>query len=105
MTAPILISEEAVQDMPDGAVIIDLAAANGGNCPLTEADKVVIKHGVVIVGHTNFPSMVPSDASHFYAGNIMNLLNIMVDSTDQGLVLKNLDEDEITASMRVKPVA
>jgi NAD(P) transhydrogenase subunit alpha len=103
--APTLITEEVIKNMREGSVVVDLAAANGGNCPLTEADKVVVKHGVVIVGHTNFPSMVPSDASHFYAGNIMNLLNIMVDSTDQGLVLKNLDEDEITASMRLKPVA
>jgi NAD(P) transhydrogenase subunit alpha len=100
--APILITEEVVKNMREGSVIIDLAAANGGNCPLTEADKVVIKHGVILVGHTNYPSMVPSDASAFYAGNIMNLLNIMVDITDQGLVLKELEEDEITAAMRVK---
>jgi len=59
----------------------------------------------VIVGHTNYPSMVPSDASGFYAGNIMHLLSIMVDSTDQGLVLKDLNEDEITAAMRVKAEA
>ncbi|MCU7810725.1 MAG: Re/Si-specific NAD(P)(+) transhydrogenase subunit alpha [Candidatus Thiodiazotropha sp. (ex Notomyrtea botanica)] len=100
--APVLVTEEVVKKMREGSVIIDLAAANGGNCPLTEPDKVVTKHGVVIVGHTNYPSMVPSDASGFYAGNIMNLLNIMVDKTDEGLVLKDLEEDEITAAMRVK---
>jgi NAD(P) transhydrogenase subunit alpha len=100
--APTLVTEEVVKNMRDGSVIIDLAAATGGNCPLTEADKVVIKHGVVLVGHTNYPSMVPSDASAFYGGNIMNLLNIMVDKGEQGLVLKDLDEDEITAAMQVK---
>jgi H+-translocating NAD(P) transhydrogenase subunit alpha len=100
--APVLVTEEVVKNMREGSVIVDLAAANGGNCPLTEPDKVVVKHGVVIVGHTNYPSMVPSDASGFYAGNIMNLLNIMVDTTDQGLVLKDLAEDEITAAMRVR---
>lgn len=100
--APVLVAEEVVKNMREGSVIVDLAAANGGNCPLTEPDKVVVKHGVVIVGHTNYPSMVPSDASGFYAGNIMNLLNIMVDSSDQGLVLKDLAEDEITASMQVR---
>ncbi len=100
--APTLITEEVVKNMREGSVIVDLAAANGGNCPLTEADKVVVKHGVVLVGHTNYPAMVPSDASAFYAGNIMNLLNIMVDNGEQGLVLKNLDEDEITAAMQVK---
>jgi NAD(P) transhydrogenase subunit alpha len=101
--APVLITEEVVKNMREGSVIVDLAAANGGNCPLTEADKVVTKHGVILIGHTNYPSMVPSDASGFYAGNIMNLLSIMVDKTDEGLVLKDLNEDEITAAMQVKP--
>ena len=100
--APTLVTEEVVKNMREGSVIVDLAAATGGNCPLTEADKVVVKHGVVLVGHTNYPSMVPSDASAFYGGNIMNLLNIMVETGEQGLVLKDLDEDEITAAMQVK---
>ena len=100
--APTLVTEEVVKNMREGSVIIDLAAATGGNCPVTEADKVVTKHGVVLVGHTNYPSMVPSDASAFYGGNIMNLLNIMVDKGDEGLVLKDLDEDEITEAMQVK---
>jgi NAD(P) transhydrogenase subunit alpha len=100
--APTLITEAVVERMREGSVIIDLAAANGGNCPLSEADKVVVKHGVIIVGHTNYPSMVPSDASAFYAGNIMNLLNIMVNKGDRGLSLKDLNEDEITAAMQVK---
>jgi NAD(P) transhydrogenase subunit alpha len=101
--APVLVTEEVVKNMREGSVIVDLAAATGGNCPLTEADKVVTKHGVILIGHTNYPSMVPSDASAFYAGNIMNLLNIMVDKTDEGLALKDLNEDEITEAMQVKP--
>ena len=101
--APTLVTEEVIKNMREGSVVIDLAAANGGNCPLTEADKVVVKHGVTLVGHTNYPSMVPSDASAFYGGNIMNLLNIMVEKTDEGLVLKDLEEDEITSAMRLKP--
>ncbi|MCU7918149.1 MAG: Re/Si-specific NAD(P)(+) transhydrogenase subunit alpha [Candidatus Thiodiazotropha sp. (ex Epidulcina cf. delphinae)] len=100
--APVLITEEVIKNMREGSVVIDLAAATGGNCPLTEADKVVVKHGVTLVGHTNYPSMVPSDASAFYGGNIMNLLNIMVDKTDAGLVLKDLEEDEITSAMRLR---
>jgi H+-translocating NAD(P) transhydrogenase subunit alpha len=100
--APVLITEEVVKRMREGSVIVDLAAATGGNCPLIEANKVVVKHGVTLIGHTNYPSMVSSDASNFYAGNIMNLLNIMVEKGDDGLVLKNLDEDEITAAMRLK---
>ncbi|MEW8027230.1 MAG: Re/Si-specific NAD(P)(+) transhydrogenase subunit alpha [Candidatus Thiodiazotropha sp.] len=101
--APVLITEEVIKNMRDGSVVIDLAAATGGNCPLTEADKVVVKHGVTIVGHTNYPSMVASDASAFYGGNIMNLLNIMVEKGDDGLVLKDLEEDEITKTMRLRP--
>lgn len=101
--APLLVTEEVIKNMRDGSVVIDLAAATGGNCPLTEADKVVVKHGVTIVGHTNYPAMVASDASAFYAGNLMNLLNIMVEKGDNGLVLKDLEADEITKAMRLRP--
>ncbi|ESQ10763.1 MAG TPA: Re/Si-specific NAD(P)(+) transhydrogenase subunit alpha [Chromatiaceae bacterium] len=102
--APELITEEVVQRMRQGSVIVDLAAANGGNCKLTEPDQVVTRHGVTLIGYTNFPSMVPSDASAFYAKNLSNLLEIMVDETDagpdsSGLVLKDLNEDEITKAM------
>ena len=102
--APVLITEDVVERMREGSVIIDLAAANGGNCPLTEADKVVVKHGVTLVGHTNYPAMMASDASGFYAGNIKNLLDIMVEKGEDGnLVLKDLDEDEITKAAQVRP--
>ncbi|MBW9265962.1 MAG: Re/Si-specific NAD(P)(+) transhydrogenase subunit alpha [Candidatus Thiodiazotropha sp. (ex. Lucinisca nassula)] len=100
--APVLVTEEVIKNMRDGSVVIDLAAATGGNCPLTEADKVVVKHGVTIVGHTNYPSMVASDASAFFGGNIMNLLNIMVEKGEGGLELKDLEEDEITKAMRLR---
>jgi NAD(P) transhydrogenase subunit alpha len=99
--APELITEEVVQLMRDGSVIVDLAAANGGNCKLTEADEIVVRHGVILVGHTNYPSMVPADASGFYAKNLANLLEIMVDKTDSGPALKDLSEDEITKAMLV----
>jgi H+-translocating NAD(P) transhydrogenase subunit alpha len=100
--APILITEEVVKRMRDGSVIVDLAAANGGNCPLTEADQVVVKHGVTLVGYTNYPAMVAADASAFYAGNINNLLGIMVDKTTEGLVLKDLEQDEITRAALIR---
>jgi NAD(P) transhydrogenase subunit alpha len=101
--APVLITEEVVQRMRDGSVIVDLAAATGGNCPLTEKDKVVVRHGVTLVGYTNFPALVPSDASAFYGGNIKNLLDIMVEKGEQGLVLKDFAEDEITKAMLAQP--
>ena len=66
---------------------------------------MVTRLGVIIVGHTNFPSMVPSDASAFYAQNLFNLLGIMVDTDDEGLSLKVLEEDEITLGALVKPAA
>jgi NAD(P) transhydrogenase subunit alpha len=100
--APELITAEVVERMREGSVIIDLAAANGGNCKLTRPDEVVVEHGVIIVGHTNYPSMVAADASAFYAKNLSNLLEIMVEQTDAGPVLKDLAEDEITKAMLVQ---
>ncbi|MEA3275098.1 MAG: Re/Si-specific NAD(P)(+) transhydrogenase subunit alpha [Pseudomonadota bacterium] len=99
--APVLIAEDVVERMRTGSVIVDLAAATGGNCPLTERDQVVEKHGVILIGHTNFPAMVPADASAFYARNLANLLDIVVEKSDQGPVLKDLEEDEITKAMLV----
>ena len=99
--APVLIPADVVERMREGSVIIDLAAATGGNCPLTEPDKVVEKHGVILVGHTNYPSMVASDASQFYANNLFNLIGIMFDAGEDGPVLKNLEEDEITQASLV----
>lgn len=103
--APVLITEAVVERMREGSVIVDLAAATGGNCPLTEADRVVVKHGVVLVGHTNYPAMVPSDASAFYAKNIANLLDIMLDRSGAEVVLKDLDADEITRAARLQASA
>jgi NAD(P) transhydrogenase subunit alpha len=101
--APELVPEDVVKRMRPGSVIVDLAAANGGNCALTETDAVVVRHGVTIVGHTNYPSMVASDGSAFYAGNLRNLLDIMVEKGEQGLSLKPLDADEITRAMQIPP--
>ena len=61
--APVLVTEEMVMAMKPGSVIVDLAAAQGGNCPLTEADKTVVKHGVTLIGQTNIPALVAADAS------------------------------------------
>jgi NAD(P) transhydrogenase subunit alpha len=97
--APLLITEEAVKRMRDGSVIVDMAAASGGNCALTESDQVVVKEGVVLVGINNFPALVPSDASAFYSRNVYNLLDIMVEEQDDSLVFKDFSEDEITAAM------
>ena len=103
--APVLITEDVVKRMREGSVIVDLAAATGGNCPLTECGKVVTRHGVILVGYTNYPAMMPSDASSFYAKNIANLLAIMLDRSDDAVTLKDLDEDEITREAQLRAPA
>lgn len=72
--APELVSEEMVKSMPEGAVIVDLAAPNGGNCALTKPGQVVSAHGVTIIGHTDMVSRVAASASALYARNIMTFL-------------------------------
>jgi len=101
--APTLITEAVVERMRAGSVIVDLAAANGGNCPLTEAGKVVTKHGVRLVGHTNYPAMMAGDASAFFARNLLSLLNILVEPGEQGPQLRDLEADEISRAALVRP--
>jgi NAD(P) transhydrogenase subunit alpha len=72
--APLLVSKEVVEQMREGSVIVDLAAEEGGNCELTEAGKIVQKHGVTIVGTANIPGTVPADASAVYAKNVYNVI-------------------------------
>jgi NAD(P) transhydrogenase subunit alpha len=103
--APELVTEEVVQNLREGSVIVDMAAGSGGNCRLSKPDQVAEAHGVLLVGHTNYPAMMPTDASAFYAKNVANLLDIMLEPGEEGLVLKDLDADEITAAAQVKPVA
>ncbi|MCG6895776.1 MAG: Re/Si-specific NAD(P)(+) transhydrogenase subunit alpha [Thiocapsa sp.] len=103
--APVLVTEEVVRRLRPGSVIVDLAAASGGNCPLTVAGEIVERHGVTIVGLTNYPALVPADASAFYARNLANLIDIMVTPGEAGPELRDLAEDDITAAMLVKPAA
>ena len=73
--APVLITEEMVQAMRPGSVIVDLAAEQGGNCALTEPGREVVKHGVVIVGAVNLPSTMPFHASQMYARTVTSFLS------------------------------
>lgn len=72
--APLLVSEEVVQEMRRGSVIVDLAAEEGGNCELSEAGEIVERHGVTIIGTSNIPGTVPTDASAVYAKNVYNVM-------------------------------
>ncbi len=77
--APVLVTEDMVKTMPTGAVIVDLAVEAGGNCPLSELGKVVVKHNVKIIGYDNMPGRVPQDASSLYAKNLLNFITPHVD--------------------------
>jgi NAD(P) transhydrogenase subunit alpha len=90
--APVLIKEETVRAMKPGSVLLDMAIEQGGNCPLTERDKVVVKHGVKIIGYSNLPAMVGADASALYARNLLNFLNLLVDPKSGELKLDRADE-------------
>ena len=102
---PVLIHAETVANMKPGAVIIDMAAGSGshisgnsgaGNCPLTEANEVVVKHGVTIVGYTNLPSLVAADASAFYSRNILEFLKLLI---LEGKFNIPADDELVTASL------
>ena len=98
--SPILVLEDTIKAMRPGSVIVDMAAANGGNCPLTECDSVVEKYNVKLIGISSYPSMVPSDASNFYANNLVNLLELLVQKKEDGTQLNyNLEDDIIQASL------
>ncbi len=72
--APVLVTEEMVKNMKAGSVIVDMATEQGGNCALSEKDKTVIKHDVIIIGESNLPSLLPLNASELYAKNISTFL-------------------------------
>lgn len=90
--APVLITEEMVQGMRPGSVIVDLAVEAGGNCPLSEFDKVVVKHGVTLVGHGNVPSRLAVDASNLFAKNLLNFITPLVDKETKTLNFNWEDE-------------
>lgn len=90
--APVLIKEETVRAMKPGSVIVDMAVEAGGNCPLSELDKTVVKHGVHIIGIANLPGLVAADSSALYARNLLNFLNLMLDAKSGEFQLNREDE-------------
>jgi NAD(P) transhydrogenase subunit alpha len=90
--APVLVSEEMVKTMKPGSVIVDLAAEQGGNCPLTVAGDVVERHGVTLMGYTNLPGRLAVDASSLYARNLLNFVTLIVDKKTGALALNWDDE-------------
>jgi NAD(P) transhydrogenase subunit alpha len=89
--APVLIERATIGAMKPGSVIIDLAASTGGNAELTEDGKTVIKHGVTIIGNSNYPTDMPNDASRMYGNNLVNFLKLLIDE-EGGLKIDFEDE-------------
>jgi H+-translocating NAD(P) transhydrogenase subunit alpha len=90
--APRLITEAMVRDMKPGAVIVDLAVEQGGNCELSELGKTVTRHNVRIVGYPNLPGRIPVDASHLYSRNLLSFLGLIIDKESKGLKIDWTDE-------------
>ena len=100
--APVLVTEEMVKSMKPGSVIIDIAAGKGpggvgGNCPLSEADKTVLKYGVTIVGETNLPALVAADSSALYARNVLDFLKLIINK--EGALHVDMEDDIVAACL------
>ena len=99
--APVLITEETLAKMKAGSVIVDMAAEAGGNCPLTEKDAVWVKDGVTLIGTSNIPALMATDASQLFARNVFNFVSPMLkqNSEDNQDVSLDIDmEDEVIAA-------
>jgi H+-translocating NAD(P) transhydrogenase subunit alpha len=100
--APTLITQDMVKSMKPGSVIVDIAAGKGaggvgGNCPLSEADKTVVKHGVTIIGETNLPALVGADASALYARNVLDFLKLILPK--EGGIKVDMEDDIVAACL------
>ncbi|MDJ0772412.1 MAG: Re/Si-specific NAD(P)(+) transhydrogenase subunit alpha [Mastigocoleus sp. MO_167.B18] len=93
--APLLVTKEMVSQMKPGAVIVDLAAEQGGNCECTEPGKDIIKDGVTIIGPINLPSSMPVHASQLYAKNLTSLMKLF---TKDNTLQLNFEDDIINAA-------
>jgi NAD(P) transhydrogenase subunit alpha len=96
--APVLVTEDMVKSMKAGSVIVDLAAPQGGNCPLTEPGKTIQVHGVNLIGETNLPSLVAADASALYARNVLDFLKLVLPK-DAASVQVPMDDDIVAACL------
>jgi NAD(P) transhydrogenase subunit alpha len=99
--APVLVTEAQARSMRPGSVIIDLAVAQGGNCPLSKPDELVNDGGVKIMGFTNLPSRLASDASSLYAKNLLALLPLLTDK-DTKAFAPHWDDEIIQGAMLTK---
>ncbi len=94
--APILVTEEMIKAMRAGSIIIDLAAATGGNTELTKNNEIINYNGVSIVGNSNLPATMPADASKLYGKNVLNFLQLII--TKEGEINLNWEDDLVKGS-------
>lgn len=94
--APELITEEMIQTMKKGSVIVDIAASTGGNTPLTKNNETIVVHGVKIIGDSDLPCSMPYDASKVYGKNICNFLALMIDQ--EGNLNLNFEDDLVAGT-------
>ena len=99
--APKLITEGMVESMQEGSVVVDLAAEQGGNCALTKPNEVVKKYGVTIIGYTDLPSRLSTQASQLYATNLRHLLDDLTPEKD-GQINVNMEDEVIRGATVVK---
>jgi NAD(P) transhydrogenase subunit alpha len=97
--APVLLLKETVNKMKPGSVIVDLAASTGGNCELTENGKTIVVNGVNIIGKSDYPSAMPTDASKMFGNNLINLLKIML--TKECELELNMEDEIINGTTAV----
>jgi len=95
--APVLITEDMITKMKNGSVIIDIAAATGGNTELTKNDETIVYKGVTIIGNSNLPATMPSDASKLYGKNICNFLELIIDK--EGKLNLNMQDDLVKGTL------
>ena len=98
--APVLITEDMIAKMKNGSVIIDLAAATGGNTSVTKNNETINYNGVTIVGNSNLPGTMPFDASKMYGKNILNFLQLIIDK--EGKLNLNFEDDLVKGTCVAK---
>jgi len=99
--APILVPAHVVEKMKPGAVVVDLAVTQGGNCALSEVGRVK-KHGVTLIGEPNVPALLSADASAVYARNVLALLSDVVDKKNGGAITLDLEDEVVDGALVIK---
>lgn len=89
--APLLIKKDTVEAMMPGSVIIDLAASTGGNCEVTKDNETIVHQGVKVIGNSQFPTDMPTDASRMFGKNMINFLKLII--TKEGGLNLNWEDD------------